>query len=289
MIDARIPHDRGWARSHPRQNRAKSSTSSRDCTGRASARRHLSDTPHDRVSRATLAVETRALLQQLRQPADERSGAPAEHGTLPWNSDDARMQKLREIARRALSSGWSHPGTPSTISSPCSSEQAPSTLPVPSRPRPKDRHTVLHVQSLMDDIVIVKVVTKAHGEPGDPEMLRLPIGIFPTRPRPGERVEIALQLQRSPASSPTGLEGDVPSLLDRAYADLDALLVRRHTQGPAPELGDQIDAAWERLRELQGAARAEIRQQLDDSVELSPSKLKQLIEAARAIRTSEDS
>lgn len=65
--------------------------------------------------------------------------------------------------------------------------------------------------------------------------------------------------------------------VDRAYENLDRLLAHQYAEGMNSELEEQLKQAWARLNELQEAARAEVRQELEASVELPLSELRSLL------------
>lgn len=84
------------------------------------------------------------------------------------------------------------------------------------------------------------------------------------------------------------MSGDIRSnsTLEQAYDQLDALLIERHERGADSELDKRIDAAWADLRQLQEHAMLELREQLDEQLELPSSELRRLL--AEADRILED-
>ena len=86
-----------------------------------------------------------------------------------------------------------------------------------------------------------------------------------------------MQMPRQQPSSP----------LDRAYDELDILLVRRHVSGPTSELEKQIEAAWARLREIQEVVCCQVERRLEKSLALPPHELKRLTEEAQALLDEE--
>jgi len=71
------------------------------------------------------------------------------------------------------------------------------------------------------------------------------------------------------------------SRVDRAYDELDQLLLHRHIKGSSEELESKIQSAWAKLHALQEEAGSHIRAELDATVEFSPDMLQSMLTDVR--------